>query len=138
MRQGRRDTQNSRYFHDEFAGKVQRPEVASVYPYSIFTGEVTAMARSARRHPMRLIREALGHPLARSVFGSLSGDDLQTLAEADERGELGREVNPILQSADPATTAQARSHPVAKVLQKLTGDQLRQMRAVCPPPGCDH
>ncbi|HVT29840.1 MAG TPA: hypothetical protein VHE81_17615 [Lacipirellulaceae bacterium] len=91
-----------------------------------------------RRHPMRLIRGALGHPLARSVLGSLSGDDLRVLADADERGELSREINPILQSANPLTTAQARLHPVAKVLQKLSGDQLQQMKEACPPPGCDH
>lgn len=97
------------------------------------------MARSVpRRHPIRLVRDALQHPIAREVLGRLSEADLKVLADADAAGQLGSAATPILQAADPATAARQQSHPVARVLAKLDNVQLRGVADLCPPAGCDH
>jgi len=95
------------------------------------------MARGPRRNPIRLITDAISHPVARGVLGSLSNEDLEYLAVAMQRGELGRLASAILTSENPVQEAKNRNDPVATVLSKLKPEHLQSLAEICPT-GCSH
>jgi hypothetical protein len=104
-------------------------------------GGDTAMARAStsrtmRRRPIRLIRDALMHPTARAVLGQLSVEDLNVLADADAKGQLGILAGAIMKAKNPSAQARQEDHPVAKVLAKLEPTHLQALAADCPPEGC--
>lgn len=90
------------------------------------------MAAETQKHPITLIKDALGSPLARQVLGALSTEDLHVLAKAAATGELNKVAKPILGATDPLAQARVTNHPVASVLAKLQPKHLNALAAVCP------
>jgi hypothetical protein len=95
------------------------------------------MARSApRRKAVRLIKDAISHPTALAVLGSLGTHDLKVLADANTNGELGQIAGPIFAAEDPPAAANDSDHPVGRVLAKLNPDDLRSLADDCPDGVC--